>query len=88
MDIAYRTPGGHTARLTDGHLLLEITQSELFQYTQIYIPPDRGSIAIEPVSAATNAFNVPALGLRVLEPGQGVDGTVTVTLSEIVRPSD
>jgi len=88
LDVAYWTPAGHTTRLTDGRLLLEITQSELFQYTQLFIPPDRRSIAIEPVSAATNAFNVPALGLRVLEPGQSVEGTVTVMLSEIVRPSD
>lgn len=87
LDVAYWTPGGHTTRLTDGHLLLEIIQSELFQYTQIYIPPDRGSIAIEPISAATNAFNVPALGLKVLAPGQAVDGTITVTLREIVPPA-
>ncbi|MEE8440343.1 MAG: hypothetical protein V3S41_01380 [Spirochaetia bacterium] len=83
LDIAYRTPNGHTTRPTNGRVVLEITQSKLFQYTQLYIPPDRRSIAIEPVSAATNAFNIPNLGLKVLESGDSVSGTMTATLHEV-----
>ena len=40
-----------------------------YNYLQIYIPDDRKSIAIEPMSCATNAFNN-KIGLIVLEPGQ------------------
>lgn len=40
-----------------------------YNYLQLYIPPDRNSIAIEPMSIATNAFNN-KMGLIVLEPGQ------------------
>jgi len=40
-----------------------------YNYLQIYIPPDRKSIAIEPMSCATNAFNN-KIGLVVLEPEQ------------------
>ena len=40
-----------------------------YNYMQIYIPAERKSIAIEPMSCATNAFNN-KMGLIVLEPGQ------------------
>jgi galactose mutarotase-like enzyme len=49
-----------------------------FRYTQLYIPPQRTSIAVEPVTAATDAFNRPELGLRRLGPGERIDGKVTV----------
>ncbi|NBF41745.1 MAG: hypothetical protein GVY14_15150 [Spirochaetes bacterium] len=49
-----------------------------FRYTQLYIPPPRTSIAVEPVSAATDAFNRPELGLRRLGPGERIDGKVSV----------
>lgn len=39
-------------------------------FMQLYIPPDRQSIAVEPMSCGIDAFNTGA-GLVVLEPGQG-----------------
>lgn len=39
-----------------------------FNYLQICIPPDRASIAIEPVSCGINAFNTQE-GLALLQPG-------------------
>ena len=45
------------------------TGKRKYNYLQIYIPDDRKSIAIEPMSCATNDFNN-KIGLIVLEPGQ------------------
>lgn len=39
------------------------------QYLQVYIPPDRQSIAIEPMTCAADAFNN-KMGLKVLLPGE------------------
>ncbi|RPI78994.1 MAG: hypothetical protein EHM45_04515 [Desulfobacteraceae bacterium] len=52
-----------------------------FKYTQIYIPKDHGSIAVEPLSAATNAFNFHGLGLRVLPPGKRLRAAVSVQIA-------
>ncbi|MFW6209687.1 MAG: hypothetical protein ACOC7X_13390, partial [Spirochaetota bacterium] len=57
-------------------------QSELFAYSQVFIPPTRSSIALEPISAATDAFNKPELGLRVLAPGAEAEGRVSVLVSK------
>lgn len=40
-----------------------------YPYLQVFIPPDRQSIALEPVSCGINAFNT-GEGLRLLEPQQ------------------
>ncbi|HTX71192.1 MAG TPA: aldose 1-epimerase [Rectinemataceae bacterium] len=52
----------------------------LFAFTQLYIPPDRRSVALEPVSSPTDAFNRPELGLPVLEPGEERRGWISVRL--------
>ncbi|MFW6223638.1 MAG: aldose 1-epimerase [Spirochaetota bacterium] len=57
-----------------------------FRYTQLYIPPQRTSIAVEPVSGATDAFNRPELGLRWLAPGEGLEGRVAVRRERAGRP--
>ena len=44
-----------------------------YNFLQIYIPPDRQSIAIEPMTCATNALNS-GDGLLVLNPGQSFVG--------------
>lgn len=41
----------------------------LYNYVQIYIPPDRKSIAIEPMTCLANAFNNKE-GLLILSPGE------------------
>lgn len=51
-----------------------------FRYCQLFVPPDRRSIAIEPISGATNAFNRPELGLAVLEPGETISGECEISL--------
>lgn len=50
-----RTKGG--AALSDGNYCLSLQASKVFAYFQVFIPEDRKSIAIEPVTAAPNAFN-------------------------------
>ncbi|TVR00624.1 MAG: hypothetical protein EA403_11325 [Spirochaetaceae bacterium] len=50
-----------------------------FPYTQLFIPPDRGSIAVEPITAATNSFNDGRLGLRVLAPGEEFEARYAVS---------
>lgn len=46
-------------------------------FLQLYIPPDRHSIAIEPVSCGVNAFNT-GDGLIMLEPGQSISAFMGV----------
>lgn len=48
-----------------------------FNYVQICIPPDRASIAIEPVSCGINAFNTRE-GLSVIQPGAAMATTCGV----------
>ena len=64
-------------RLSDTIVLEQETAG--FAYTQLFIPPDRSSIAVEPISAATNSFNAPSLGLRVLSPGEEFEGCYAVS---------
>lgn len=49
---------------------LVLKQSKEFPYVQFYIPEERDSIAIEPITAATDSFNRPSLGRIDLKPGE------------------
>ncbi len=53
-------------------------------YVQVFIPPDRQSIAVEPMSCNINAFNN-GQGLAVLEPGEKYSGLCGVSLIDLVR---
>jgi aldose 1-epimerase len=86
LDVAYHTPGGRTARIANGELELQLSQDASFAFTQVFIPPDRRSVAIEPVTAATNAFSLPELGLTRLEPGSTLHGAFTVSLHRLAAP--
>lgn len=48
--------------------------------TQLFVPPDRAAIAIEPISAPGEAFTAPSLGLITIQPGAMVTGWARVTL--------
>lgn len=52
--------------------------NELFKYLQVFIPKDRKSVAVEPVSALTNSFNQPDMGLTVLQPREMKRGWMKV----------
>lgn len=50
-----------------------------FNYLQVYTPPDRGSIALEPMTAAPDAFNN-SLGLYLMEAGDSCECSFGVYL--------
>ncbi|MGB0929923.1 MAG: hypothetical protein ACPGVB_04055, partial [Chitinophagales bacterium] len=57
-------------------------QDKVFPYFQIYIPPHRKSIAIEPMNCNIDAFNN-GEGLTLLKVGQTWKGSFGVALSEL-----
>lgn len=70
-----------TTVLRSQELSLSIIQSGAFAYQQFFIPPSRRAIAIEPITAATNAFNRPELGLILLQHGQSYTAGCTLSLT-------
>jgi aldose 1-epimerase len=56
-------------RNTEKNIQIEIHPDSSYPYLQIYIPPDRKSIAIENISGAPDGFNN-GIGLITLKPGQ------------------
>ncbi|MGI8748766.1 MAG: aldose 1-epimerase [Deinococcus sp.] len=72
------------ARLAWPERALVVTADALFSHLVVFTAPD-GSLALEPVSHATDAFNLAARGvhgsdMRVLLPGQSLGGAVRFTL--------
>jgi aldose 1-epimerase len=51
-----------------------------YKYVQLYIPPSRDSIAVEPMTCAANAFNN-GLGLRILAPEESLRARFTILVS-------
>ena len=82
LDIALVRPSGLTVARTlidRGFDRVEVEQSvPPFGYTQLFVPPDRSSIAVEPITAATDAFNRPELGLTSLAPRKTISGWVRI----------
>ncbi len=82
-DIALTAPDDGFMRLSDGKLHIDmIFDAAFFKYTQIYIPPSRKGVAIEPVSAATNAFNDGSLGLIEVPPEEEIESFLIIRLNE------
>ncbi|MBN1951520.1 MAG: hypothetical protein JW801_09965 [Bacteroidales bacterium] len=57
-----------------GYRIWQETGKYKYNYLQIYTPPDRKSIAIEPMTSAPNAFNNEK-GLIVLAPFESIDAS-------------
>lgn len=74
-------PGPITTVVRSPGYQLTIAQSASFAYQQLFTPPGRRAIAIEPITAATNAFNRPELGLILLHHGQWCTAQCTITLT-------
>lgn len=53
---------------------VELWQDRSYGFLQVYTPPERGSIAVEPMSGAADAFNN-GMGLTVLKPSGRFTGT-------------
>lgn len=64
----------------DKDLRINVYPSESYLVLQLYIPPDRRSIAIETLSGAPDAFNN-GIGLILLEPGTSRQFSVTYELA-------
>ncbi|ASK28323.1 aldose 1-epimerase [Neisseria chenwenguii] len=71
LDNSFVLNGHQTAAcvLTGDKLRLSIFAGESYPYLQIYIPPERDSIALENLSGAPDCFNN-GMGLAVLQPQQ------------------
>ncbi len=80
LDMGFTAPLDGRIQFKDAAGTMTITQDTgFFPYTQCYIPNDRASIAVEPVTACTNAFNFPGLGLWVLAPNESRSGGVRIS---------
>lgn len=84
---------GFVLQEADGKVITELYDTELdlkillwqetgkwkYNYLQVYIPPSRNSIAIEPMTCAADAFNN-RMGLIILEPQQSFTANCGVRL--------
>ena len=97
-DEDYRTPHAVAERTIDrgyaawdgvahldwGGRALTLTTDNVYSHLIVFTAPD-GSLALEPVTHATDAFNLAAQGvggvdMRTLTPGQSLSGTARITL--------
>lgn len=67
--------------LTGGRRRVTVETAGLFRRLQLFVPPGRGGIAIEPVSAPASAFNDGSLGVSSLAVGESARAAVTVSWS-------
>lgn len=83
LDVALTTAdhGAITTHLRSQEYTLTIEQGGAFAYQQLFTPPGRRAIAIEPVTAATNAFNRPDLGLILLHHDQSFEARCRISLT-------
>lgn len=82
IDIALESRGAAPSRrvaLFGGGAAVHIESGGAFRRTQLFVPPGREGIAIEPVSAPAAAFSDPSLGVAALAPGDRLDAWVTIT---------
>lgn len=72
VDNAFVVPADGKVILTKGGNTIEYYQDPtVFKVTQLFIPPIKSAIAVEPLTAAANAFIKPdALNLLEIKPGQ------------------
>lgn len=84
LDIAVSVPTEGITQLSYADQAISLSQDpKFFKYTQLYIPDSRQSIAIEPVSAATNAFNFTELGLIELKAKEILQTYASVTVGSL-----
>jgi aldose 1-epimerase len=59
---------------------ITLWQENIFRYLQIYIPPDRNSIALEPMTCPADAFNSKE-NLLTLHPNEKFSGCFGVRIN-------
>lgn len=81
-DDAYLAPpGGAPFLLSGGGRRLELRLGEGYPYTQIYAPADTDAVAIEPMTAPTNAL-VNAADMPLVEPGESFSASWSLAVSD------
>ncbi len=66
--------------LEGGGRRIEVSFDRGYQYAQVYAPDDDEVIALEPMTAPTNAL-VSGQDLKLIEPGESYEATFSVTVS-------
>lgn len=83
LDIAVSLSDKGEFFLKDGESEIHMTFTKsLFPALQLFIPDDRKSIAVEPISAPSDTFNYPETGLKVLKPGEVETGSVNLVFKQ------
>jgi aldose 1-epimerase len=62
-------------------LQLQLNALQNYPYLQVYTPPHRQSIALEPMSAPPDCFNH-HIGLKIIKPGDSMDFVCSFTVSK------
>ena len=78
--------GEATIHWPESGLTVTIEAGPAFRHLVVYVPPGQDFFCVEPVSNANDGFNlhergVDGTGVRVLEPGEGLEGEVRFQLS-------
>lgn len=80
--LAKDSDGFARVRVGDVELWMDANFPYLVLYTGDALGPDaRKALAVEPMTCATDAFNHPEWGLRVLQPGETMQGTWGIGLT-------
>lgn len=77
LDHAFEVPDNGMTFLRNRDYSIKIEQ-ENFAFTQLFIPPDKTSIAIEPISSKSNSFN--SSDVLILMPGEKYCASVRIDL--------
>ncbi|QEN05557.1 aldose 1-epimerase [Thiospirochaeta perfilievii] len=81
LDIAISLKDRGEFVLSDCCKKIEVNFSkDLFPALQLFIPDDRLSIAVEPITGPSDSFNYPEAGLKLINPGEEHLGYVEVKL--------
>ncbi|HET6518556.1 MAG TPA: hypothetical protein VFG47_01890, partial [Geminicoccaceae bacterium] len=75
-----------TIHWPESGLTVTIEAGPAFRHLVVYVPPGQDFFCVEPVSNANDGFNlhergVDGTGVRVLEPGEGLEGEVRFRVS-------
>jgi aldose 1-epimerase len=77
LDHTFTAPSNGVTILKNKNYSINIKQNNL-AYTQLFIPPDNKSIAIEPISSKPNSFNTEKV--RILQAGQEYKALIIIDL--------
>ncbi len=77
LDHTFLVPADRTSVIINKDYSIKIKQSN-FAYTQLFIPRDRKSIAVEPISSKPNSFNTDAV--LTLKPGEEYKAGIEIRL--------